>query len=66
MVPGLLAADWAYPCGVLMVQPENNAIAIDTLARILPMSKHVDCLIYDKMCKLQPVASAHKILQQVK
>ena len=42
---------------VVMPAPEDNRVAIDTFARALKLFTGVNCLVYDRMCKLTQAAA---------
>lgn len=49
-----------------MLQPENNDVAIKTMARVLDKLPAVDCAIMDRMCKVKPAAEKKKQFRGIK
>ena len=49
-----------------MRDPENNAVKIDTLARILHLYPNLDCYIHDRACTLEKCGRQNPKLKQIK
>ena len=49
-----------------MYEPENNAVAQDSLRSVTTNYPKINCVIYDRTCSLLPSASRQKDLKQVK
>ncbi|CAE7719899.1 unnamed protein product [Symbiodinium sp. CCMP2592] len=49
-----------------MIDPENNAIAVDVLNDVADMLPNMDCVIYDRMCSCVKAASKSDLLKGVK
>ena len=50
----------------VMTSPENNSVAIGTFAKALKRFTRVNCLVYDRMCKLKKAASKKNEFKRIK
>ena len=56
----------AVASAIVMPAPEDNRVAIDTFARALKLFTGVNCLVYDKMCKLAQAAAKKDEFKNIK
>ncbi|CAE7538857.1 unnamed protein product [Symbiodinium microadriaticum] len=49
-----------------MLEPDNNKVVLTALSRSLVTYKHVDCVLYDRMCFLMPSATSRNDMKKAK
>eukprot|EP00972_Heterocapsa_arctica_P085518 12602789-Heterocapsa_arctica.AAC.1 len=49
-----------------MVDPENNQVVFEAVERVIRTYRNMDCIVYDRACKMMPAAGERPLLKQVK
>jgi hypothetical protein len=49
-----------------MEAPENNQVAFEAVERVIRLYPNMDCIVYDRACKMLPAARQRPLLKQVK